>query len=281
VILSNNVFILFPSVPYHRKLANLGVPQLRNLFSEIFGEQTASNNAAWLRRKLSESPDGVYGQGRCVTVRARDLGAAIWNSNNHMVTHGKACHPQQQHHQHQVHHNNSGAGGSVCSGDQSPTGSWSMSTASGSSDGSDQDLQQGQQMLGGGGARAGQFRRCRTEKRAAGGESGGEEESLRDDEEEQYGGGGRGGRWSGTGGSHMPVKRHVITWEEFGDEFVGTNIEVYWPEDNTWWAATILEVRLGSWGKVVDYVGASHVQDDVAEFCYHAVEHDRSRHLPL
>jgi hypothetical protein len=55
----------------HRRLVNMGVPQLRTLFQEVFGEATASNNAAWLRRKLSESPDSTYGQGRCATVRAR------------------------------------------------------------------------------------------------------------------------------------------------------------------------------------------------------------------
>jgi hypothetical protein len=49
----------------------MGVPQLRTLFQEVFGEATASNNAAWLRRKLSENPDSMYGQGRCATVRAR------------------------------------------------------------------------------------------------------------------------------------------------------------------------------------------------------------------
>ena len=83
------------------------------------------------------------------------------------------------------------------------------------------------------------------EKRAAGGDSGGEEESLGDVE---VGEGGGGGRWSGTGGSHKAGKRHVIVWEEFGDDFVGSNIEVYWPEDNTWWGATILQV---SWVVVV------------------------------
>lgn len=44
----------------------------------MFGECTASNNAAWLRRKLAERPDIIYGQGRCERVRARDAGAAIW-----------------------------------------------------------------------------------------------------------------------------------------------------------------------------------------------------------
>ncbi|KAI8465868.1 MAG: hypothetical protein J3K34DRAFT_461196 [Monoraphidium minutum] len=59
-------------------LAQLGVPKLRELFFAVFGEGTASNNAAWLRRKLGERPDSVYGQGRCERVRARDAAAAIW-----------------------------------------------------------------------------------------------------------------------------------------------------------------------------------------------------------
>ncbi len=63
-----------------RRLVSLGVPQLRSLFLEVFGEPTASNNASWLRRKLSEAPDQTYGQGRCPTVRARDCCAAIWTS---------------------------------------------------------------------------------------------------------------------------------------------------------------------------------------------------------
>lgn len=53
----------------------MGVPKLRELFRQVFGEGTASNNAAWLRRKLCERPDSTYGQGRCERVRARDAGA--------------------------------------------------------------------------------------------------------------------------------------------------------------------------------------------------------------
>jgi hypothetical protein len=51
----------------------------------VFGEATASNNAGWLRRKLAESPDQVHGQRRSPVVRARDSGAAIWNSSNPAV----------------------------------------------------------------------------------------------------------------------------------------------------------------------------------------------------
>jgi hypothetical protein len=65
-----------------RKLSNLGVPQLRALFLEVFGQHTASNNAAWLRRKLSEPPDAQLGRGRSALVRARDIGAAIWTTGN-------------------------------------------------------------------------------------------------------------------------------------------------------------------------------------------------------
>ena len=35
-------------------LARCGVPELRTLFREIFGQSTASNNSAWLRKKLAE-----------------------------------------------------------------------------------------------------------------------------------------------------------------------------------------------------------------------------------
>lgn len=58
----------------------MGVPQLRSVFADVFGEPTASNNAAWLRRKLAEAPDAQVGRGRSAHVRARDMGAAIWNS---------------------------------------------------------------------------------------------------------------------------------------------------------------------------------------------------------
>jgi hypothetical protein len=54
---------------------------LRTLFQQVFGQETASNNAAWLRRKLAESPDSIHGQRRSPVVRARDVGAAIWNQD--------------------------------------------------------------------------------------------------------------------------------------------------------------------------------------------------------
>lgn len=82
----------FSSVtPSHtcRKLAGLGVPVLRTLFQQVFGQETASNNAAWLRRKLAESPDSIHGQRRSPVVRARDVGAAIWNQD--------ADHPSDDH----------------------------------------------------------------------------------------------------------------------------------------------------------------------------------------
>eukprot|EP00775_Hariotina_reticulata_P002000 gene2000-2322_t len=68
-----------------KKLAGLGVPALRALFAEVFGEATASNNAGWLRRKLAECPDQVHGQRRSPVVRARDSGAAIWNCSSPAV----------------------------------------------------------------------------------------------------------------------------------------------------------------------------------------------------
>lgn len=66
----------------------MGVPMLRSLFNQVFGEPTASNNAGWLRRKLSESPDTVHGQRRSAVVRSRDSGAAIWNNPTPVVTPG-------------------------------------------------------------------------------------------------------------------------------------------------------------------------------------------------
>ncbi len=58
----------------------LGVPKLRAIFLEIFGHHTASNNGAWLRRKLCEKPDATRGRGRSVSIRKRDAGAAIWTT---------------------------------------------------------------------------------------------------------------------------------------------------------------------------------------------------------
>lgn len=65
-------------VVFSGTFSGLGVPQLRALFVEVFGEQTASNNAAWLRRKLAQPPDDDMGRGRSPVVRARDQQAAIW-----------------------------------------------------------------------------------------------------------------------------------------------------------------------------------------------------------
>jgi hypothetical protein len=67
--------------PYScRDLVGLGVPKLRALFLEIFGHHTASNNGAWLRRKLCEKPDAERGRGRSASIRKRDIGAAIWTT---------------------------------------------------------------------------------------------------------------------------------------------------------------------------------------------------------
>ncbi|DBA85634.1 TPA: hypothetical protein ACH3X1_005211 [Trebouxia sp. C0004] len=59
-------------------LSTLGVPRLRSIFLEVFGHHTASNNGAWLRRKLAEPAEG--GRGRAVQIRARDASAAIWTT---------------------------------------------------------------------------------------------------------------------------------------------------------------------------------------------------------
>lgn len=94
-----------PNNNKNRKLAGLGVPALRTLFSQVFGQETASNNAAWLRRKLAESPDSVHGQRRSPIVRARDQGAAIWNQDE------QADDPMQQQQE-----GSSGATGSFVAG---------------------------------------------------------------------------------------------------------------------------------------------------------------------
>lgn len=56
------------------------MPKLRAIFLEIFGHHTASNNGAWLRRKLCEQPDATRGRGRSASIRRRDAGAAIWTT---------------------------------------------------------------------------------------------------------------------------------------------------------------------------------------------------------
>ena len=56
----------------------MGVPRLRAIFLEVFGHHTASNNGAWLRRKLAEPAEG--GRGRAAQIRARDASAAIWTT---------------------------------------------------------------------------------------------------------------------------------------------------------------------------------------------------------
>lgn len=61
-----------------RYLSTLGVPRLRQIFLEVFGHHTASNNGGWLRRKLAEPAEG--GRGRAVQIRARDASAAIWTT---------------------------------------------------------------------------------------------------------------------------------------------------------------------------------------------------------
>ena len=61
-----------------RWLSTLGVPRLRAIFLDVFGHHTASNNGAWLRRKLAEPAEG--GRGRAAQIRARDASAAIWTT---------------------------------------------------------------------------------------------------------------------------------------------------------------------------------------------------------
>ena len=64
----------------------MGVPELRALFREVFGQSTASNNSAWLRKKLAEPPaaeDG--GARRAAQPRARDVAASIWSRDGDEV----------------------------------------------------------------------------------------------------------------------------------------------------------------------------------------------------
>lgn len=72
--------------------------QLRALFLQVFGQETASQNAAWLRKKLAEPPDAVHGQRRSAAVRARDQGAAIWSQQGpqHAVQQEQEQGPQQE-----------------------------------------------------------------------------------------------------------------------------------------------------------------------------------------
>lgn len=101
----------------NRKLAGLGVPVLRTLFSQVFGQETASNNAAWLRRKLAEAPDSVHGQRRSPVVRARDQGAAIWNQGDDPALADHECGDHHHHHQQQ----NYQEGGTFAAGSMSLT----------------------------------------------------------------------------------------------------------------------------------------------------------------
>lgn len=47
------------------------------------------------------------------------------------------------------------------------------------------------------------------------------------------------------GGGGGGNKRVPITRTSFSLRYLGSNVEVYWPDDNTWWAATVLQVRGG------------------------------------
>lgn len=61
----------------------MGVPELRALFREVFGQDTASNNSAWLRKKLAEPPAPDEGGARRAAIpRARDVSASIWSKDD-------------------------------------------------------------------------------------------------------------------------------------------------------------------------------------------------------
>jgi len=62
------------------KLSRMSVPDLRDLFKELFGQPTASNNSAWLRRKLAEpAAEDEGGARRAPQPRSRDVAASIWS----------------------------------------------------------------------------------------------------------------------------------------------------------------------------------------------------------
>jgi hypothetical protein len=48
----------------------MGVPELRLLFRATFGQDTASNNSAWLRKKLAEPPANEGARRRVLLLRA-------------------------------------------------------------------------------------------------------------------------------------------------------------------------------------------------------------------
>jgi hypothetical protein len=74
------------------KLQRLGVPELRNLFREVFGQVTASNNSNWLRKKLAEppAPDAEGGARRAAHPRSRDMTASIWTAGSDLAVGGEA-----------------------------------------------------------------------------------------------------------------------------------------------------------------------------------------------
>eukprot|EP00191_Tetraselmis_sp_GSL018_P016407 CAMPEP_0177594874 /NCGR_PEP_ID=MMETSP0419_2-20121207/10026_1 /TAXON_ID=582737 /ORGANISM="Tetraselmis sp., Strain GSL018" /LENGTH=499 /DNA_ID=CAMNT_0019086237 /DNA_START=293 /DNA_END=1789 /DNA_ORIENTATION=- len=64
-------------------LVGKGVPELRALFLQVFGHPTASNNSAWLRRKLSEPPDEVPGRGRSAKAHRSEASTVHWRQSKH------------------------------------------------------------------------------------------------------------------------------------------------------------------------------------------------------
>lgn len=61
-------------------LDKMGIPQLRALFLKTFNHPTGSNNAEWLRKKLSQPADPQVGAARAAVPRARDCAAEIWST---------------------------------------------------------------------------------------------------------------------------------------------------------------------------------------------------------
>jgi hypothetical protein len=219
----------------------MGVPQLRALFSHVFGQQTASNNAAWLRRKLAESPDSVHGQRRSPVVRARDVGAAIWQDEHEWPTDeagqqqllaAASEEQQQQHdaaesrrHRQQVQPVLGGEGmvplrtpSSSPSVSGLSSGAWSRPAAAVGADSAAAPTRQGKR------PRASSFKAQQQQQQAAA--------ALDSGDASGYAAG-------------VP-----ITPDSLDSSCLGRRVLVYWPADCQWWEATICQLD----------VGAQHIQ---------------------
>ncbi|KAF6254869.1 hypothetical protein COO60DRAFT_1641960 [Scenedesmus sp. NREL 46B-D3] len=199
------------------------------MLQQVFGESTASNNAGWLRRKLSESPDNVHGQCRSRVVRARDSGAAIWNRPLIMLGVGEEAGDEELAAA-EAAEGQGEAGG--CTGGLQPPGFVKREA----------DVEMG--MLEAAGAAQGfrssdgsvrpQHHAHRSLKRSCTEAS----QNFRERQQQQQ----RRAQEPCSSGafvnsSSMPGR--VIHSDELRDDWVGCQVMVFWPADNRWWAAAI------------------------------------------